>query len=146
MSKVTIFSGLSLITAMVMAFLGFYLGRNSFSEAIKMPLILSIPILIPFLIIWYLDIKHKQLITSLFYWGLLGAFIASITLHIGINGLMLIDIIQKGSFGPAQGYWFLFSILGGVKALIVGGILGGISYFIFTTLINKTANRVAEGI
>ena len=51
---------------------------------------------------------------------------------------MLFDVINKGSMGPAQGYWLLILVFGSPKPISIGGIIGFIIYF---CLSNKTANK-----
>ncbi|HEA16443.1 MAG TPA: hypothetical protein ENH88_08355 [Pseudoalteromonas prydzensis] len=136
MSIITKIALCSVAIAMTMACLGFVMGGSTILSAIGTSIVLSIPILLPLIVLWFMDIKCKKPIEALFYWLVLGSFVAPVMLHLGWNYMMLADIMQKGSLGAGQGYWLLINLFGGFKALIVGAAIGAISHLVFSAFCN----------
>lgn len=137
MSIITKIALCSVAIAMTMACLGFVMGDSSILSAMGTTIILSIPILLPFIVLYIMDMKCKKPIEPLFYWLVLGSFVAPIILHLGWNYMMLTDIMATGSLDAGQGYWLLINLFGGFKALIVGAAIGAICHLIFSAFFNE---------
>ncbi|MEH6395826.1 hypothetical protein [Pseudoalteromonas sp.] len=137
MSIITKIALCSVAIAMTMACLGFVMGGSTILSAIGTSIVLSIPILLPFIVLYIMDMKCKNPIEPLFYWLVLGSFVAPVMLHLGWNYMMLTDIMATGSLGAGQGYWLLINLFGGFKALIVGAAIGAICHLIFSAFFNE---------
>ncbi|BDF94088.1 hypothetical protein RC083_02825 [Pseudoalteromonas haloplanktis] len=128
----------SVVIAMMMVVIAFVITGSTIVSAFGTAMVLSIPILLPFIALYFMDIKsRKKPIEPLFYWLVLGAFIVTVILHIGWNYMMLADIMQKGSLGPEQGYWLLINLFGGFKALVVGAAIGVFCQLIYSGCFDK---------
>lgn len=111
--------------------LAFVIGQESIFSAVLISLLLSLPLVIICFFINLLKFKGNTKNNSLMFCITYGSFIVCFVFHVSFNLLMLVDVIQKASLGPAQGYWLLILLFGSLKAIAFGSLLGAISYLWF---------------
>jgi hypothetical protein len=116
----------------------FVYANTPVAEALVTSLLISSPLILLCFSIILFEYIGKSLKNSFFYYIVLGSFIGCCYFHIEFNLMMLFDVLNKGSLGPAQGYWLLILVFGCAKPISIGGFIGFITYLLLS---KKTANK-----
>ena len=107
-------------------------------DALMISLLISSPLILLCIVLILLGYFGKSLKNTLFHYIVLGSFIGCCYFHVDFNLMMLLDVLNKGSLGPAQGYWLLILVFGSGKPIAIGGFIG---FVVYLWLSKKTANK-----
>lgn len=123
----------SLITiiSIVLILCTFMYGDETITSSLVASLVISSPLILLYFCIVFFEYHWRTLKDSIFYYIALGSFLGCSIFHIWFNTLMLIDVLHKGSLGPAQGYWLLILVFGSYKPIAAGCLFGAITYLWF---------------
>lgn len=131
MSRTTYVSIAVAIIATILSFITFLYSDEGILKSLGVSLLFSSPLLIFCGLFYHLSKRNKSFGNSLLYSSVFGAFILCSLLHLGFNGLMAIDVMAKGSWGPAQGYWLLVIIFGSIESVVFGAIIAVVLHLIY---------------
>jgi hypothetical protein len=137
--SILIASVISLLSTIILLFTYTYDG-SYFEDILISSILLSIPLYVSLLLlITFCRSNFRKNHTILNKLGI-SIFSCTALLHILWNSFMLLDVWQKGSLGPAQGYTGLILWFGSLKAIFWGCIIG-LSVHYIPALYQKAANK-----
>ncbi|TLX45988.1 hypothetical protein C1E24_15835 [Pseudoalteromonas phenolica] len=139
MNKTIWFSLITLVFSIIVTFATFIYGNTSYLESLSLSLSLSAPLVFIFFCVFIVFRNTMKDQNSLMKAITIRAYFFTALLHIIWNSLMFMDVLSRGSLGPAQGYSGLILWLGSLKAASFGVFVGIIFHFL-PKLINKNKN------
>lgn len=128
------------LTSTVMVYLTFYYGDSSYSETVNLALLLSSPLFIALFMLAIFCRHNFRIKHPLLSMTAISVFSCTAILHISWNSLMLLDVLQKGSLGPGQGYSGLVLWFGSVKTLFWGSVISLFIHYV-PLLFRKPASK-----
>ncbi|TMP38367.1 hypothetical protein [Pseudoalteromonas rubra] len=120
------------VSALMMLLMGitYLYSDESFGGILLVVLLLSVPMLIAQCMVCFFCRTHFGRANPVLHKIGLYAFIATTCVYVYWNGLMFLDVWQKGYLSEAQGYTGLILWLGGPWALSIGAAIGVSLHFL----------------